>query len=213
MKEERLAIGGAVLAAIGTSLCCFGPLLFVVLGLGAFGAAAAFETARPYLLSAAVLLLGFGFYRVYFRRQPTCGPGEVCEAKPVSRASRIGLWIGTIAVLAFALSPYYAGHLASVIARRQQAARTTPATSQTLEIPNQNVGSQAAVIETVTVKVEGMTCTACEVPIRDALSRSEGVVSADVSHERGDARVKYDPTKTNVDQIKRAINSTGYKAK
>jgi copper chaperone CopZ len=105
------------------------------------------------------------------------------------------------------------GRLASAIERRQQEARTTPATSQTPETPNQSAGSQLAVFETVTVKVEGMTCTACEVPIRDALSRTQGVVSADVSHQRGDARVRYDPSKTTVDQIRRAINSTGYKAK
>ncbi len=63
MREERLAVGGAIITAFVASLCCIGPLLFVVLGLGAFGAAATFETARPYLLGLAVLLLAFGFYR------------------------------------------------------------------------------------------------------------------------------------------------------
>src|SRR6266487_312679 len=119
MKEERLAIGGAVIAAIAASLCCLGPLLFLVLGLGAFGAAAAFETARPYLLGVAALLLAFGFYRVYYRRAVICAPGEACETKPVNRASRIGLWIASIAMLAFALSPYYVGNLASAVVNRQ----------------------------------------------------------------------------------------------
>ena len=32
-----------------------------------------------------------------------------------------------------------------------------------------------------------------------------------MSYKRGDARVEYDPKETNQDQIKRAINSTGYK--
>lgn len=93
MKGERLATGGAVMAAIAASLCCLGPLLFLVLGLGAFGAAAAFETARPFLLSAAGLLLGVAFYRVYFCRRQACTPDGACETKPVNRASRIVVWV------------------------------------------------------------------------------------------------------------------------
>jgi mercuric ion transport protein len=122
MKEKRLAVGGAVIAAIAASLCCVGPVLFAALGLGAFGAASVFQSARPYLLAGAVLLLAVGFYWTYFRRQAACAPGEVCATKPVGRIGRAGLWIATIAVLAFALAPYYAGHIASVLARWQPAA-------------------------------------------------------------------------------------------
>src|SRR5260370_25733502 len=99
MREERLAIGGASITAFVASLCCIGPLLFVVLGLGAFGAAAAFETARPYLIGLAVLILAFGFYRAYFRRTETCARGEACATKPVNNASRPRLWTRSIAVL------------------------------------------------------------------------------------------------------------------
>ncbi len=208
MKEERLAIGGAVIAGIAASLCCLGPLLFLVLGLGAFGAAAAFQTARPYLLGAAVLLQAFGFYCVYFRRQPACAPGEACETKPVNRASRIGLWIASIAVLAFALSPYYVGYLAAAFVRRQPPMTTAPAAA-----PISESASSETNLETVTVQIEGMDCIACEAPIGAALEKTPGVRSADVSYKRGDARVEYDPQRTNLDQLKRAINSTGYQAK
>ncbi|MFN2513775.1 MAG: mercuric transporter MerT family protein [Pyrinomonadaceae bacterium] len=208
MKEERLAIGGAVIAAIAASLCCIGPLLFVVLGLGAFGAAAAFQTARPYLLGAAMLLLAFGFYRTYFRRASACAPGEACDTKPVNRASRIGLWIALIAVLAFALSPYYVGYIAAAFVRRQVPVQTPPAT-----VPAAESARSQTDLETVTVKVEGMDCTACEAPIRAVLEKTPGVRSADVSYKRGDARVEFDPKRTNIDQIKSAMDSTGYKAK
>lgn len=106
MKEERLAIGGAVFAAFAASLCCIAPLLFVVFGLGAFRAAAAFETARPFLLGAAALLLAFGFYRAYFRREEDCAPGEACATKTINRVSRVGLWLASLAAIAFALAPY-----------------------------------------------------------------------------------------------------------
>lgn len=208
MKEERLAIGSAVVTAIVASLCCVGPVLFAVLGLGAFGAASMFESARPYLLAVAVLLLAVGFYWSYFRKREACKPGEACATKPVSRAGRMGLWIASVAVLAFALTPYYVGHIAAAFARRQSSTAITQGVSQPVESSQSGPS-----VETITVKVEGMSCSACEVPIRDALANTPGVRSADVSYKRGNVRVEYDPKQTNQDQIKRAIDSTGYKAK
>jgi copper chaperone CopZ len=67
---------------------------------------------------------------------------------------------------------------------------TTSATKQSPTVSDQQLASQDS-LETVTVKVEGMSCTACEVPIRDALARMPGVSSADVSYQRGDAQIKY----------------------
>ena len=212
MKEERLAIGSAVVTAIVASLCCIGPVLFAVLGLGAFGAASVFEAARPYLLALAVLLLAVGFYWSYFRKpKEACAPGEACATKTVSGAGRVGLWIASVAVLAFALAPYYIGHLASALTQRQPSTTTTPATTVSAQA---NEDSQIqSTVETITVKVEGMSCSACEIPVRDALANMSGVHNAEVSYKRGDARVEFDPRQTNVEQIKRAINSTGYKAR
>ncbi len=121
------------------------------------------------------------------------------------------MWIASVAVLAFALAPYYIGHVASALSRRP-VVTTISATKQSATASNQETSSQAA-LETVTVKVEGMSCTACEVPVRDALDHTPGVRAVDVSYQRGDAQVKYDPKQIGVAQIKRAIDSTGYKAK
>lgn len=205
--ESQLTIWGAMLAGLVASLCCFGPLLFAVLGLGAFGAAGIFAAARPYLLVLAVLLLALGFYRAYFRRDKTCEPGEACATKPTSRLGRVGLWIASVAVLAFALSPYYAGRIAAAWASKNPPVPAMPPTD-----PTTNEAANAS-IETVTIQVEGMHCSACEAPIRAALQQTPGVRNVDVSYKRGDARVEFDPKRTSVEQIKRAINSTGYKAK
>lgn len=58
-----------------------------------------------------------------------------------------------------------------------------------------------------------MTCESCEVPIKAALDKTPGVRSAEVSFKQGTARIQYDPAQTNLDKIKSAVNSTGYKAK
>lgn len=205
--ESQLTIWGAIVAGLLASLCCLGPLLFALLGLGAFGAASIFAAARPYFLVLAVLLLAFGFYRAYFRRDKACEPGEACAMKPTSRLGRVGLWIASLAVLAFALSPYYAGRIAAAFVSRNSSVPVTPPT-----MPNTNEAANPS-IETVTIQVEGMDCSACEAPIKAALQQTPGVRSADVSYKRGDARVEFDPKQTNVEQLKQAINSTGYKAK
>lgn len=205
MKKEKLAVGGAVVAAIAASLCCIGPLLFVVLGVGAFGAATAFESARPYLLAAAGLLLAFGFYRAYFRREEACAPGEACGTKPVNKASRVGLWIASIAVLAFALSPYYAGTLASRLSKKTvtDVQPTAPATQS----------SSAPASATTTLKVEGMTCASCETTISLALEQTPGVRSARASFERGEVVVEYDPGQVTPAQLAQSVNEkTAYKA-
>lgn len=206
MKKENVVLGGSIFAAIGASLCCVGPILFALLGVGAFGASSVFQSLRPYLLAVAVLAIAFGFYRAYFQRE-TCAPGEACATKPVSRASRAVLWIASLAVLAFALSPYYVGHLAATFVKSKQQGTTQPAVTSPAE------NTQTNNLQIVTVKVEGMDCASCEMPIKAAVELTPGVRSADVSYERGEARVEYDAKQTNVDQIKRAIDSTGYKSK
>jgi mercuric ion transport protein len=193
--KEKLTTGGAVMTALAASLCCIGPLLFVVLGLGAFGASAFFETMRPYLLGMAVLLLAFGFYRAYFRRSDTtsCAPGDACAVKPVSRFTRLSLWVSAVAVLAFALSPYYAGTLARRL-NSKTAQSTTP----------QQTTTRAA------FKVSGMTCAGCEETIKLALEQTPGVRNSEVSYDRGEAVVEYDANVTDVEKIQKAIDETGY---
>lgn len=200
MSKERWAMGGAVLAAFAASLCCVGPLLFVALGLGAFGAASIFESMRPWLLSVTAVFLAVGFYRTYFKRESSCAPGEACETKPANRAGRAGLWIASTLVLAFAFSPYYIGSLAARLTTR---AATTNAQK-----------SQAAVSSATaraTFAVEGMTCASCETTLRLALERAAGVRHAEASYQNGEALVEYDPTLTTPDKLRAAIDETGYK--
>lgn len=201
MREEKLAMSGAVAAAVAASLCCVGPLLFVLLGLGAFGAATAFETARPYLLGATALLLAFGFYRAYFRRAETCAPGEACATKPIGIASRLALWIATAAIVALAFAPYYAGSLAS-----RFSSKPAPAKEQT-----QAVASQPAVAR-AKYKVTGMDCASCETTIRLALEKTQGVRGAQVSYDRGEALVEYDANVIAPEKLRDVINDTGYRA-
>ncbi len=64
--------------------------------------------------------------------------------------------------------------------------------------------------QTATIAVEGMTCTGCSGRVRDALEGLEGVLSAEVSHETGQAVVSH--SGTGRDSMVAAITGAGYTA-
>jgi copper chaperone CopZ len=66
--------------------------------------------------------------------------------------------------------------------------------------------------ERVTVAIEGMSCTSCASGIKAMLKRTPGVISAEVSFERREADVEYDPERTTREKIVEAITKLGYKA-
>ncbi len=92
-----LAAGGA-LGAVLASSCCILPLAFATLGIsGAWiGNLTALEPVRPYFAVVALVFIGLGFRRVYFRPNLACEEGAYC-ARPESA-------VITKTVLGFALA-------------------------------------------------------------------------------------------------------------
>jgi copper ion binding protein len=58
--------------------------------------------------------------------------------------------------------------------------------------------------------VEGMTCGHCVQTVEKALFAIRGVVSVDVSLETNRVKATYDPTRTNLMELKDAIRKAGY---
>lgn len=97
----------SVLAAGVASACCIGPVAFVLLGAGAFGASlSALEPYRPVLLGLTGVLLGGAFYVAY-------RPASDCDAcSPASRTrTHIAVWIAAAVVAALITFPYYVEYL------------------------------------------------------------------------------------------------------
>ena len=65
------------------------------------------------------------------------------------------------------------------------------------------------VMET-TMKIEGMMCGHCEARVKKTLESIPGVISAEVSHEKGTAVVKTDGT-VKTETLKSAVEEQGYK--
>lgn len=64
--------------------------------------------------------------------------------------------------------------------------------------------------QTVTLDVAGMTCAACPITVRKALTKIEGVSKAEVSYEKRHVVVTFDDTKTSVQALTRATADAGF---
>ncbi len=112
-KLTAASVGGAIVAAFASSLCCLGPLLFAALGLGGAGLLVKIEAYRPYLAALTLVLLGAGFYLTYRRPRLASaaaegGPACDCELPRANRFGRVMLWIATVVVAGFLSFPYLA---------------------------------------------------------------------------------------------------------
>ena len=67
-----------------------------------------------------------------------------------------------------------------------------------------------AATQTVTLAVPGMTCAACPITVKQALSKVDGVSKAAVSYERREAVVSFDDAKTSVQKLTKATADAGY---
>ena len=89
--------GGAIVAAIASSACCWLPLLLMTFGLSVGSVSAWFEQYRLIFLIVAGVLLSLGFYSAYFagrRCDPACGcwPYRAPTAA-VPRTGRVASWL------------------------------------------------------------------------------------------------------------------------
>ncbi len=67
-----------------------------------------------------------------------------------------------------------------------------------------------AATQTVILSVPDMTCAACPITVRHAISKVEGVSKIDVSFEKREAVVTFDDAKVSVQKLTRATEDAGY---
>lgn len=99
----------SVLAAIGASVCCVGPLVLLTLGIGGAWIAnlTALEPLRPWFIAATLVFLGLAFRRLYLQPQ-VCEPGAACAEPVVLKRQRLIFWLVALALLALLSVPWLA---------------------------------------------------------------------------------------------------------
>lgn len=185
MKPGKIGILSAALA----SVCCVGPVLLVLLGLGALGFGAFLGRYHWFFLAGALALLVYA-WRVYLKEKSRC---DVAHCEMESKKSALTtLILASTAVAAFVGLNVYTYVLSKPAEKKSQPSPIAQ--------------------ETITLPVEGLVCFTCELALESRVKRLEGVRSADASVKGHSIVVTYDPQKLTPGKLVQAINETGYKA-
>lgn len=193
MKTDKKLIGTGLLTAVGASLCCITPVLALIAGTS--GVASTFswlEPFRPYLIGLTVVVLGFAWYhKLKSQKKADCN----CEIIEKPNFMQTKSFLGIITVMAALLLsfPIYA----HIFFPKVQSTATITQTSK---------------IQKVEFTIKGMTCAGCEHHVKTEISKLKGIIEVVVSYEKGNAIVRFDSKQTSIDEIVKAINSTGYTA-
>lgn len=96
-----------MLASIGASACCVGPLLLLSLGIGGawIGNLTALEPYRPVFIALVLVFLGLAFRQLYFVQQ-VCNSERNCAADRTSKAQRLIFWIAVPLLLGLVAVPW-----------------------------------------------------------------------------------------------------------
>lgn len=184
MKAKNLGIFSAIFA----SICCVGPVVLILLGLGTLGIGAVIGKYHWWFLGVGILLITIA-WRAYFKEKRTCEL-RACQMEN-KRLTQIILMLATIIIIFFVGLNLYS-YLGKSL--------------------NNNESTAMINTKTVIIPVDGMSCFTCEVTVTSGLKKVEGVISATASVKKKSAKVIYDPSKTNIEHLIEAVNKTGYKA-
>lgn len=102
-------LAAGALAAIGASICCVGPLVLLLMGIGGAWVAnlAALEPMRPFFIGATLLFVALAFRSLYLVPQ-VCEPGTPCaDPRTVSR-QRLTFWIVVVVLASLLAVPWMA---------------------------------------------------------------------------------------------------------
>ena len=108
-RSGRGTLIAGVLAAVGASVCCVGPL--VLLGLGISGTwistLTALEPIRPIFIGLTLLFLGLSFRKLYLM-STVCAPDTPCADPRTVKRQRLIFWVVSGLVLALLAVPWAA---------------------------------------------------------------------------------------------------------
>ena len=109
-KTVRWPLIGGVVAAITASLCCIGPLVLVMLGIGGSWIAnlSALEPFRPYFLGVSLIFLFFAWKKIYRAPAEACAPGSLCALPQTNRVYKLLFWMAAVLIGLAIVSPYLA---------------------------------------------------------------------------------------------------------
>jgi copper chaperone CopZ len=190
MSTGKLMSAG-VFTAIAASLCCITPVLALVAGSSSLASTFSWiEPARPYLIGVTIAVLGFAWYQK-LKPQPLDECGCSTDEKPKFIQSKTFLLIVTLFAALMVAFPSYAK---AFFPKNE----------------NKSIVVDKLDIQAIELGIKGMSCESCEAEVNHEVNKLTGIIKSEVSYKNKNAVVKFDASKTTIEKIIHAVNSTGY---
>jgi len=111
-QTSQRSMIAAVLAGIGASLCCVGPLVLLTLGIGGswISTLTSLEPIRPVFIVITLVFIFLAFRKLYLL-PVSCEIDKPCARPETRRNQRIIFWIVSTLIIALLAFPYYAEYL------------------------------------------------------------------------------------------------------
>ena len=190
-KNSKGAAATGVIAALAASSCCIPPVIAAIAGVGGMGSTLSWmEPFRPYLMGLAVVAIGYAWYvHLKPKKADDCG----CDIEKPKWYQTKGFLVGMTLFAAISIAfPYYSGIFFG---------------DNKKEVVVVDKGN----IQKIDIKIDGMTCDACQNHVNHAVNELPGILDVKASFSAGNAVVEFDQTKVSLAHIEEAINDTGYK--
>ena len=109
LLNAKTSLLAGIVAGVGASVCCVGPLALLGLGVGGawIGNLSAFEPYRPAFLVLTVVFVGLAFRSLYLVPQ-ACAPGANCADPRSQKRQRALFWWVTTLLLGLLAVPLLA---------------------------------------------------------------------------------------------------------
>ncbi|NOZ38583.1 MAG: mercury transporter MerT [Gammaproteobacteria bacterium] len=111
-QSSRRPMIAAIVAGIGASLCCVGPLVLLMLGIGGswISTLTALEPIRPLFIGITLVFIYLAFRKLYLL-PISCDIDKACAKPATRRNQRIIFWILSSLIIALLAFPWYAEYL------------------------------------------------------------------------------------------------------
>lgn len=192
LKSTNKFTSAGLISAFAASLCCITPVIALFAGTSSIAATFSWiEPARPYFIGISVVALALAWY-LKLKPQAIDACGCAVDEKPKFIQSKTFLMLITIFAAVMISFPYYS----RIFFPKNE---------------NQIVFVEKSNIQSAEFKISGMTCEGCTEEVKHEVNKLKGILKSEASYQDANAIVQFDNSKTNIAEITKAINSTGYK--
>ncbi len=194
-SELKKGVKTGFWSGILASLCCVGPLVIVLFGLGSVSFALSLSQYRPYFLGLGFLFMIGAIFLHLNKKNKTCDI-NCFSAEGLKREKKFIISVVVCMAVIYVFALYILVPAISPLIYGNAVAKTQ------LSIHNSsNEMIKNSKLYKLRVKISGMTCESCAFGIQSILQSLSGVVGAKVSYSEGAGEIIYNPEIITKEQI------------